>query len=346
MSRISTPKRGMKTFILCAACAAALTLPAIPSVADNPKQRVDRLRSKRVEVTQRYEELSSAIDRARERIRSRQQEVILASEALNRKQEELHRELLAFNNLVRIAYKYGPGLVGAVLESRSLGEAGVARRYIGDRIEGQAKVVDRLVQINAQIAELSVQLENEQQLLEAELETLMDALDETARLLADTEAALAAAEEELRFREQMAKALQLLGSSGSGRYLARHRIATERQAEILARYPFGSVEGIPSGLRATGQTIEGIASWYGPGFNGLPTASGAIYDENLFTCASKELPLGTILLVTYKDRSVLLFVNDRGPFVPGRVLDLSRAAKEALGMGGLGYVVAQVLEPV
>ncbi|RIK11241.1 MAG: hypothetical protein DCC49_00870 [Acidobacteria bacterium] len=145
----------------------------------------------------------------------------------------------------------------------------------------------------------------------------------------------------------MRKAMEILnrGSPGGRRPVSeKHRRATENQSEIMKRYPFGPVAGIPEGLIPTGEIVEGIASWYGPGFNGLPTASGAIYDESLYTCASKELPLGTILLVTYKGRSVLLLVNDRGPFVKGRVLDLSRAAKDAIGMGGLGYVSAQVLE--
>ena len=72
--------------------------------------------------------------------------------------------------------------------------------------------------------------------------------------------------------------------------------------------------------------FEGIASWYGPGFNGRPTASGAIYDQEAWTVASKELPLGTWLVVRRGEQRVLLLVNDRGPYVEGRVLDLSAAA--------------------
>jgi rare lipoprotein A len=125
----------------------------------------------------------------------------------------------------------------------------------------------------------------------------------------------------------------------------RHRVATINQRQLMARYPFGPVAGIPPGLQTTGQVITGPASWYGPGFDGRPTASGAIYDQEGWTCASKELPLGTILLVSENGRSVLLLVNDRGPYVDGWILDLSHAAAVALNHPGVGVVTAQVLVP-
>ena len=104
----------------------------------------------------------------------------------------------------------------------------------------------------------------------------------------------------------------------------------------MAAHPFGPVAGLPPGAVATGQVVEGLASWYGPGFDGRPTASGALYDQEGWTVASKELPLGTVLLVTRGARSVLVLVNDRGPFVTGRVLDLSHAVASALGTVGPG----------
>lgn len=81
-----------------------------------------------------------------------------------------------------------------------------------------------------------------------------------------------------------------------------------------------------------------IASWYGPGFDGLRTASGEVYDMNAMTCAHKSLPFGTRLRITNVDNglSVEVVVNDRGPFVDGRDIDLSRAAADALGLIGPG----------
>jgi rare lipoprotein A (peptidoglycan hydrolase) len=124
---------------------------------------------------------------------------------------------------------------------------------------------------------------------------------------------------------------------------ARHQVATVKQRQLMGRIQFGPVSEVPAGLHPTGQVLEGPASWYGPGFDGRPTASGAIYDQEGWTCASKELPLGTILLVSENGRQVLLLVNDRGPYVDGWILDLSHAAAKALGHGGVSPVKAQVL---
>ncbi|MDR0598689.1 MAG: septal ring lytic transglycosylase RlpA family protein [Treponema sp.] len=79
---------------------------------------------------------------------------------------------------------------------------------------------------------------------------------------------------------------------------------------------------------------DGVASWYGAGFEGRLTASGEIFDSSKFTAAHPILPFGTMLKITnkYNDRSVTVRVNDRGPYVANRIIDLSRAAAEELDM--------------
>jgi rare lipoprotein A len=85
---------------------------------------------------------------------------------------------------------------------------------------------------------------------------------------------------------------------------------------------------------------EGIASWYGgdDGFEGKPTASGEIYDSSLLTAAHRELPLGTLVEVwsVESGKSVRVRINDRGPFIRGRIIDLSRAAAGRLNLIGPG----------
>jgi rare lipoprotein A len=95
----------------------------------------------------------------------------------------------------------------------------------------------------------------------------------------------------------------------------------------------------------TRPTQTGIASWYGPGFYGKPTASGTIYDQNDLTAAHQTLPLGTRVLVTNLQNSstVEVIVNDRGPFAKGRILDLSYAAGRALGMIAPGTIPVQLV---
>jgi rare lipoprotein A len=94
----------------------------------------------------------------------------------------------------------------------------------------------------------------------------------------------------------------------------------------------------------SGHSFSGMASFYG-NESGSRTASGQHFNQNALTCAHRSLPFGTKLRVTHGDRSVIVTVNDRGPFVRGRVLDLSTAAARAVGIAGsgVGRVVAEVM---
>lgn len=105
----------------------------------------------------------------------------------------------------------------------------------------------------------------------------------------------------------------------------------------------GPSRGIPEDFAGTGVVLEGTASWYGPGFEGNPTATGDIFDSDLYTAASKELELNSWLFVEHQDAGVVVLVNDRGPYVKDWILDLSRAAAEAIGITGIGWVRAEIL---
>lgn len=87
-----------------------------------------------------------------------------------------------------------------------------------------------------------------------------------------------------------------------------------------------------------GFTERGIASWYGPGFHGNRTANGEVYDQMAMTAAHKELPFDTVVEVHNLDNGakVRVRINDRGPFIRGRIIDLSRAAAEKIHMIGPG----------
>jgi rare lipoprotein A len=93
--------------------------------------------------------------------------------------------------------------------------------------------------------------------------------------------------------------------------------------------------------------MEGIASWYGADFHGHLTANGEIYNMYDMTAAHKTLPLGTVVKVTSQDtgKSVEVRVNDRGPYVKGRIIDLSKSAGESIGIskGGTTRVKLEVL---
>jgi rare lipoprotein A len=94
----------------------------------------------------------------------------------------------------------------------------------------------------------------------------------------------------------------------------------------------------------SGHSFSGMASFYG-NESGSKTASGQRFNQNALTAAHRSLPFGTKLRVTHGGRSVVVTINDRGPFIRGRVLDLSTGAARAIGLtsAGVGHVTAEVV---
>jgi rare lipoprotein A len=93
-----------------------------------------------------------------------------------------------------------------------------------------------------------------------------------------------------------------------------------------------------------GRGFSGKASFYG-NESGSRTASGQRFNQNAMTAAHRSLPFGTKLRVTHRGQSVVVTINDRGPFIRGRVLDLSKGAARAIGLtgAGVGHVTAEVV---
>ncbi len=92
------------------------------------------------------------------------------------------------------------------------------------------------------------------------------------------------------------------------------------------------------------QAAKVKASWYGPGFHGRITASGERFNQWAMTAAHKTLKFGTRVKVTHKGKSVIVRINDRGPFTKGRTLDLSRGAARKIGCSGVCTVDMKILK--
>jgi rare lipoprotein A len=131
--------------------------------------------------------------------------------------------------------------------------------------------------------------------------------------------------------------------------------ATNRLRRLIANAaPLTTIAGKPKAQTVLGDqqialgsvrfSVNGYASWYGPGFHGNLTANGERYNQYGLTAAHKTLPFGTIVRVTNKDngRSVVVRITDRGPYVEDRVIDLSMGAAQTIGLINSGVAPVQV----
>lgn len=105
-----------------------------------------------------------------------------------------------------------------------------------------------------------------------------------------------------------------------------------------------AVAGFAHDADAGVENQRGIASWYGPGFHGKKTASGKTFDQFAMTAAHRKLPLGTQVVVTnlHNGRTVEVEINDRGPYVQGRIIDLSKAAAQKLKLTEAGIAPVRI----
>lgn len=234
------------------------------------------------------------------------------------------------------AYKAGSTTrLALLLSARSLGELYTlaevtiqAGEADGAALEDLLAARDRVEAAQARVDERKQALLADQIRAEAVKNEITDTID-TRR------ATLAELTDEIQALEERARAAAAVAATAQGIDVG------EELLKLLE--PAGPAPDIPDNFVSTGVTFQGIASWYGPGFEGNPTASGQIFDPSLYTAASKELPLGSWLYVRHEGRGVVVLVNDRGPYVEGRILDLSAAAAQAIGITGLGWVKATIL---
>lgn len=345
--------------VLVGAC--VMQLPTVPSQAE-PAPNLAGLQAQLSAATAQAQQLADDLTAAQARDGSLRQAVDDLQEALEGAQSRLNarirevyiasgpRELDAWTSLT----DPGPGLPVTVGFSAGVR---VGQDLVDDAAGRSAQAI--ALRAEADLARAALRARSAGVL--AQQDRARDLLDEARRLVAEQQAQEAAqqqqAERQRAADRQAAETAQLnaaqtaldavsaavttaLGSPPT----ARGRHAAEAEKPVLALLAAAG-PGYPAGYAPTGAVIRGTASWYGPGFVGSPTASGRPYDPELPTCAHRTLPLGTVLHVSANGRSTNCLVDDRGPYVGDRVLDMSRAGARALGYDGTAEVVAEVLAP-
>lgn len=314
---------------LAAGLAAAGALP--PAAADD----LDELRGEAQVIADRVTALEHRLERLRARHEHLQVEINAESRQIGRLQlqiseaERARRDALArYVERAIELYKMGGGMQLALL---------LSARSLPDMVQ-VAKLSSAAARVDMGVLEVYqdavARAEAAQALADARKQSLLAKQRAIARVaeriratLAERRNALADLTAEIGRLEALARAEALASSLSLG--------------DIFG----GPAPSIPDGYVSTGVTFEGVASWYGPGFEGNTTASGETFDPRLYTAASRDLPFNTILHVAFQGRGVVVRINDRGPYVDDRILDLSQAAAQAIGLSGIGWVRATIIVP-
>jgi rare lipoprotein A len=343
--------RMRRTAMTVALVAAVLAMPGGGASAD-PAPAVTaadlpRLQNELAQVTARAQALTDQLDQAA----ARDGGLRVAMERLAESREQAQQQLDARARLVYMR-SVAPNPLGRLSEElTSPGLRRLTRQGQAAAMTVDESLIDAVTAQSAQIRALQRRSAAFRAQLRAQAEAILAAQDRARVLLAQAEELAAqeqAAQELARLAEQRA-ALDAISASVTAALTPaqtrRSRAAAANQGPVLTVLEAAG-DGYPNGYAPTGTRLTGTASWYGPGFVGSPTASGAPYDPERLTCANKELPLGTVVRVSANGRAVSCLVNDRGPYVGDRILDMSRAGSRALGYDGLAQVTIEVLSAV
>lgn len=273
------------------------------------RERLARARADRLDLSSRLEEIHRKMLDCYARIDAVESEIEGARRRLN----------------VKLRYLYMEGNKGdlvKLISASDLAEFITRYSYVLRMAEGGARA-SRL-------------LREKRLKLRAEQERLSDLKRQAARIEKDADTAAIEAALAVKMDE-------LAGVNGSLIY----EQVQDSSSTLPLEFSPGRVFSRPdeSAYARTGQVFSGYASWCGDGFRDRPTASGEVYDPYGFTCSHRTLPFGTWLRVTFRGRSVIVRVNDRGPFAPGRAIDLSRAAAESVGLSGVRWIDCELVVP-
>lgn len=357
--------------LFCAASVAAVVVSAAvprsraqtpgPTTGSDPvaelRRQIEELQATMARTQAQREQVLAELDEDAARVADLDTQVAQAGVEVARAESEV---LSTASRLTRSAtelYKNPSRQLGLLLDATSLNDLLVARKYLTVQTgaaavtlgevqaarEAQTARRDELAARRAELATASEQKQQRREIVEASVENEAGLLAQLQEKLAIAQASHPGA-----FGDLPPATVEDCPGSGAGS-VGGNPAKNAKQAALYARYPFGPVAGIPPGFEAVGPATVEVHSWYGKCFHGHSTASGAVYDQNLFTAAALKYPLGTFLVVTYPPNgaSMLVLINDRGPYVKGRTLDLSAAGAYYLGTAdrGVATVTAQVVRP-
>ena len=308
-------------------------------------------------LTQQVNSAATTYQRATDRVNELNEQISeMADEILDFEQNKLPEQQQKASDAAANLYKLhaaSPNVMSMLLNSASLGDLITQGKYLTTIQDDNTAELERLnamhEELEAKMEELSSAKDEAEQEQQKASEALASAQSAQAQMAAraqsedaaEAEAARKAAEEAAATTAQMQQQGSVSNSNGSSQG-SNAGSAGSTGSGSSTQQPSGT-GGSSSGTTSTSSWKSGVASYYGigDGFMGGTTASGAIVTESSMGVAMLNVPLGTYVEISYGGRSVIAVVNDRGPYVHGRVIDMQPAVARALGFLSVGVGTVQ-----
>ena len=305
-------------------------------------------------LTQQVNSAATTYQQATDRVNELNEQISeMADEILDFEQNKLPEQQQKASDAAANLYKLhvaSPNVMSMLLNSASLGDLITQGKYLTTIQDDNTAELERLnamhEELEAKMEELSSAKDEAEQEQQKASEALASAQSAQAQMTAraqsedaaEAEAARKAAEEAAATTAQMQQQGSVSNSNGS----SQGSNAGSAGSGSSTQQPSGT-GGSSSGTTSTSSWKSGVASYYGigDGFMGGTTASGAIVTESSMGVAMLNVPLGTYVEISYGGRSVIAVVNDRGPYVHGRVIDMQPAVARALGFLSVGVGTVQ-----
>lgn len=308
-------------------------------------------------LTQQVNSAATTYQQATDRVNELNEQISeMADEILDFEQNKLPEQQQKASDAAANLYKLhvaSPNVMSMLLNSASLGDLITQGKYLTTIQDDNTAELEHLnamhEELEAKMEELSSAKDEAEQEQQKASEALASAQSAQAQMAAcaqsedaaEAEAARKAAEEAAATTARMQQQGSVSNSNGSSQG-SNAGSAGSAGSGSSTQQPSGT-GGSSSGTTSTSSWKSGVASYYGigDGFMGGTTASGAIVTESSMGVAMLNVPLGTYVEISYGGRSVIAVVNDRGPYVHGRVIDMQPAVARALGFLSVGVGTVQ-----
>lgn len=308
-------------------------------------------------LTQQVNSAATTYQQATDRVSELNEQISeMADEILDFEQNKLPEQQQKASDAAANLYKLhvaSPNVMSMLLNSASLGDLITQGKYLTTIQDDNTAELERLnamhEELESKMEKLSAAKDEAEQEQQKASDALTSAQSAQAQMAAraqsedaaEAEAARKAAEEAAATTAQMQQQGSVSNSNGSSQG-SNAGSAGSAGSGSSTQQPSGT-GGSSSGTTSTSSWKSGVASYYGigDGFMGGTTASGAIVTESSMGVAMLNVPLGTYVEISYGGRSVIAVVNDRGPYVHGRVIDMQPAVARALGFLSVGVGTVQ-----